>query len=116
VVTDRVAGLVAGEELEEALEGLEPEQITGAGGLVSQLAGRVIETALGAELTEHLGYPPGQARPGGTVTIATARRRSRCRPISGRWRSRRGATAMPALSPGSWASARRGWRASTSGS
>jgi transposase-like protein len=25
----------------------------------------VIETALGAELTEHLGYPPGQAPPGG---------------------------------------------------
>jgi putative transposase len=32
---------------------------------VSQLAGRVIETALGAELTEHLGYPSGQAPPGG---------------------------------------------------
>jgi len=33
------------------LEGFEPEQITGPGGLLSQLAGRVIETALGAELT-----------------------------------------------------------------
>jgi putative transposase len=32
---------------------------------LSQLAGRVIETALGAELTEHLGYPLGQAPPGG---------------------------------------------------
>ena len=32
---------------------------------MSQLAGRVIETALGAELSEHLGYPPGQAPPGG---------------------------------------------------
>jgi len=29
------------------------------GGLLTQLAGRVIETALGAELTEHLGHPPG---------------------------------------------------------
>jgi putative transposase len=46
------------------LNGLEPDQITGPGGLLSQLAGRVIETALGAELTEHLGYPPGQAPPG----------------------------------------------------
>jgi putative transposase len=64
-VTDRLAGLLAGEELEKALEGLEPEQITGPGGLLTQLAGRVIETALGAELTEHLGYPPGQAPPGG---------------------------------------------------
>jgi putative transposase len=32
---------------------------------VSELAGRVIETALAAELTEHLGYPPGEAPPGG---------------------------------------------------
>jgi putative transposase len=64
-VTDRLAGLLPGEELEKALEGLEPEQITGPGGLLSQLAGRVIETALGAELTDHLGYPPGQAPPGG---------------------------------------------------
>jgi putative transposase len=66
-VTGRVAGLLPGEELEKALEGLEPEQITGPGGLLAQLAGRVIETALGAELTEHLGYPPGQAPPGGSA-------------------------------------------------
>ena len=64
-VVDRLAGLLPGEELERALEGLEPEQVTGPGGLVSRLAGRVIETALGAELTEHLGYPAGQAPPGG---------------------------------------------------
>ena len=64
-LTDRLAGLLPGEELEKALRGLEPEQITGPGGLLTQLAGRVIETALGAELTEHLGYPPGQAPPGG---------------------------------------------------
>jgi putative transposase len=63
--TDRLAGLLPGAALESALEGLAPEQITGPGGLVSQLAGRVIETALGAELTDHLGYPPGQAPPGG---------------------------------------------------
>jgi putative transposase len=62
---DRLAGLLPGAELERALEGLGPEQITGPGGLLSQLAGRVIETALGAELTEHLGYSPGQAPPGG---------------------------------------------------
>jgi hypothetical protein len=64
-VTDRLAGLLPGEELEKALQGLEPEQIMGPGGVLTQLAGRVIETALGAELTEHLGYPPGQAPPGG---------------------------------------------------
>jgi putative transposase len=62
---DRLAGLLPAEELQKALEGLAPDQITGPGGLVTQLAGRVIETALGAELSEHLGYPPGQAPPGG---------------------------------------------------
>jgi putative transposase len=62
---DRLAGLLPDDALEAALDGLEPEQITGPGGLLTQLAGRVIETALGAELSEHLGYPPGQAPPGG---------------------------------------------------
>ena len=49
-VVDRLGGLLPGEELEKALEGLEPEQITGPGGLLSQLAGRVIETALGGSV------------------------------------------------------------------
>jgi putative transposase len=62
---DRLAALLPEDELQDALTGLEPDEITGPGGLVSQLAGRVIETALGAELTEHLGYLPGQAPPGG---------------------------------------------------
>ena len=62
---DRLCGLLPDEALQDALKGLEPDEITGPGGLVSQLAGRVIETALGAELSEHLGYPPGQAPPGG---------------------------------------------------
>ena len=56
---DRLAGLLPPDALDDALKGLEPEEITGPGGLLTQLAGRVIETALGAELTEHLGHPPG---------------------------------------------------------
>jgi putative transposase len=64
-VVDRLAGLLPAEALQDALAGLAPEEITGPGGLVTQLAGRVLETALGAELAEHLGYPPGQAPPGG---------------------------------------------------
>ena len=36
---------------------------------MTQLAGRVIETALEAELSEHLGYPPGQAPPGGAGNV-----------------------------------------------
>jgi len=66
---DRLAGLLPTDALEDALEGLEPEEITGPGGLLTQLAGRVIETALGAELTGHLGYPPGQAPPGGGPNV-----------------------------------------------
>jgi putative transposase len=57
--------LLPDEALQDALKGLDPEEITGPGGLLTQLAGRVIETALGAELSEHLGYLPGQTPPGG---------------------------------------------------
>ncbi len=62
---DRLAGLLPEDALQEALKGLDPEEITGPGGLLPQLAGRVIETALGAELGEHLGHPPG-GRPAGS--------------------------------------------------
>lgn len=64
-VVDRLAGLLPEEALQDALKGLAPEEITGPGGLLTQLAGRVIETALGAELGEHLGHRPG-GRPTGT--------------------------------------------------
>jgi putative transposase len=64
---DRLAGLLPPEALEDALKGLEPDEITGAGGLLTQLAGRVIETALGAELAEHLGHPPGGVAQGPNV-------------------------------------------------
>src|SRR5271156_606916 len=59
-LVDRLAGLLPAEALQDALEGLAPEEITGAGGLLSQLAGRVVDAALAGELSEHLGYPPGQ--------------------------------------------------------
>jgi putative transposase len=62
---DRLAGLLPADALQDALKGLEPEEITGQGGLLTQLAGRVIDAALAGELSDHLGYPPGQAPPGG---------------------------------------------------
>jgi len=65
VALDRLAGLLPAEQLKDALKGLDADQITGPGGLLSQLAGRVINAALEGELTDHLGYPPGQAPPGG---------------------------------------------------
>lgn len=58
-VTDRLAGLLPEEALDEAVKGLRPEDVSGPGGLLSQLAGRVIEAALQAEMTEHVGHPPG---------------------------------------------------------
>jgi putative transposase len=66
---DRLAGLLPDDALQDALEGLDPEEITGPGGLMSQLAGRVLESALGAELSGHLGYPPGEAPPGGAGNV-----------------------------------------------
>ena len=63
---DRLRGLLPDDALKEALSGLDPEEIMGQGGLLSQLAGRVINAALEGELCDYLGYPSGQAPPGGT--------------------------------------------------
>ncbi len=62
---ERLSELLPSEALDRALKGLSPDEITGSGGLLSQLAGRVIDAALGGELSDHLGYEPGQAPPGG---------------------------------------------------
>jgi transposase-like protein len=63
-VRERLDELFSRDALEEALAGVDPDRITGPGGLITELAGRVIEAALGAELTAHLGHPPG-GRPAG---------------------------------------------------
>jgi putative transposase len=63
-VVDRLAELLPDGALEDAVRGLRPEELSGPGGLLSQLAGRVVEAALGVEMTEHLGHPPG-GRPQG---------------------------------------------------
>jgi putative transposase len=65
-VRDRLAELLPEEALQDALKGLDGSEITGSGGLLSQLAGWVIDAASRGELTDHLGYPPGQAPPGGS--------------------------------------------------
>ena len=68
-VAEQLKGLLPDEALAEAVKGLRPEEITGAGGLLTQLAGRVIEAALQGELTGHLGYLLGEAPPGGGPNI-----------------------------------------------
>jgi putative transposase len=48
------------ELLDELLGDYEgPEDLTGPDGLLKQLFGRLIETAAGAELADHLGYDKG---------------------------------------------------------
>jgi len=49
------------------------EQIAGPDGLLGQLTRRLLNRALEAELTEHLGYPPGQAPPGGAGNARNGR-------------------------------------------
>jgi hypothetical protein len=104
---DRLAELLPADALEDALKGLERDDITGPGGLLTQLAGRVIETALGAELTEHLGHPPGGVAQGANVRNGAGRK------TVSMSRSARRATATAVSIPSSWPSARRGWPAWT---
>jgi hypothetical protein len=54
------------ELIDELLAGARtPEQITGPDGLLQRLTKRLVERAMAAELTEHLGYEHGEAPPGG---------------------------------------------------
>ena len=66
-VVVRLAELLPEGALDDAVRGLRPEELSGPGGLLSQLAGRVVEAALEAELTEHLGHPPGGQPQGSNV-------------------------------------------------
>jgi hypothetical protein len=108
---DRLAELLPADALEDALKNLEPDEITGPGGLLSQLAGRVIETALGAELTEHLGHPPGGVAQGPNVRNGAGRKTvaTDLGPVE----IKTPGTATAASSPSWWPSARPGWRAWT---
>jgi putative transposase len=66
-VMDRLAELLPDAALDEAVKGLKPEDLSGPGGLLSQLAGRVIQAALEAEMTDHLGHEPGGRPQGANV-------------------------------------------------
>ncbi|GAC1526639.1 MAG: IS256 family transposase [Polyangiales bacterium] len=57
---------ISDEALDALLAGASTaEEIAGPDGLLAHLTRRLLNRALEAELTEHLGYPPGQAPPGG---------------------------------------------------
>jgi putative transposase len=73
-VVDRLAELLPEGALDDAVRGLKPEELSGPGGLLSQLAGRVVEAALEAEMTEHLGHPPGGRPQGPNVRNGAGRK------------------------------------------
>jgi len=65
---------VSDEVLDALLGGARTAQeIAGPGGLLAQLTGRLLGRALQAELTEHLGYEPGQAPLGGAGNARNGR-------------------------------------------
>src|SRR5215510_11708079 len=63
---DAVRDRLADEVVDELLAGARTEEeIVGPGGVLAQLTKRLVERAMSAELTEHLGYEPHQEPPGG---------------------------------------------------
>ena len=65
-LAEEVKALLPDELIDELLAGARTEEeITGQGGLLSQLTKRLVERALEVELTDHLGYEPHQEPPGG---------------------------------------------------
>ena len=65
------------EHLDELLSGYEkPEDLLGEDGLFKQLKKALLERALGAELTHHLGYDKGAG--GAAATAATGAIPRRC--------------------------------------
>ena len=64
---DAIRDRLADEVIDELLAGARTEEeIVGPGGVLAQLTKRLVERAMSAELTEHLGYEPHQEPPGGT--------------------------------------------------
>src|ERR1700757_166027 len=65
-LADRVKELLPDELIDQLMAGTKSgEEITGQGGLLSQLTKRMVERAMEVELTDHLGYEPHTEPPGG---------------------------------------------------
>ena len=64
---------ISDELIDELLAGASTEEeIAGPGGILAQLTKRLVERAMEAELTEHVGYEPHREPPGGAGNRATA--------------------------------------------
>ena len=69
-------GRVSDEVIDELLAGARSEEeIVGPGGLLAQLTKRLVERAMEAELTDHLGYEPHAEPPGGAGNTRICRMR-----------------------------------------
>jgi putative transposase len=66
--------VISDEVLDALLDGAQTaEEIAGPDGVLAQLTCRLLNRALEAELTAHLGYEPGQAPPGGVGNARNGR-------------------------------------------
>src|SRR5436190_7190937 len=66
-IAESLRDRLSDEVIDELLAGARTEEeIVGPGGVLAQLSKRLVERALSAELSEHLGYEPHQEPPGGT--------------------------------------------------
>jgi hypothetical protein len=70
-VSDRLLGALVGGKRSEA-------EVVGPDGVLGDLTRRLIERVLAEELSEHLGYPAGQAPPGGVGNSRNGGRQRRC--------------------------------------
>ena len=73
--------------LDELLSGKSKEEIVGPEGLLKQLTKALLERAMGAEMTHHLGYEKGEAS---GAAAATPQRAKPEKGAGGLWRHRSG--------------------------
>jgi transposase-like protein len=65
-IPDAIRDRLSDEVIDQLLAGARTEEeIVGPGGVLAQLTKRLVERAMTAELSEHLGYAPHQEPPGG---------------------------------------------------
>src|SRR2546426_3690873 len=92
------------ELIDKLLEGYEkPEDLIGENGLLKQLTKALVERALNAELTHHLGYDKNDPEGRGSGNSRNGRSRKHSKAILVKWRSRFRAIGRASLSPRSWA-------------
>jgi hypothetical protein len=85
-----------------------PEDIIGENGLLKQLTKAVLERAMQAEITEHLGYEKHDQAGNNSGNSRNGKTTKALKAISGRYRWRLRGIATERLSRRSWPKARRG--------